>query len=131
MKIQPNTESPRCIGISNISVKTRIGISEEEQRKARNLFVSLKLYYDFQSASQSDQLEQTIDYATVASNVSILVEELRVQLIETVASQVARMILTKYPVEGVTVRIDKPGAVLRADNVYVELTMKRNDLSAT
>ena len=71
-------------------------------------------------AVQAD-LALALDYATVASRVTALVQSEPVELVETMAERVAALILQQFPVPKVRVRVTKPTAVVTARGVGVEI----------
>ena len=56
-----------------------------------------------------------------------MIEQTQYFLIEKLATQISQMILTNFPVNIATVRIDKPGALRFSKSVAVEITRSLND----
>lgn len=79
------------------------GVLPQEQQTGAEFTVDLRIKTDFSSASVTDNLEGTINYATVFNAVR---QEMNIssRLLEHVAFRIARRILTDFP-EASEVRI--------------------------
>ena len=113
------------IGISDLKVNCVIGIYPHERTIEQNLFIDIKIKYDFQHARQSENVKDTIDYAQVAEIVTSLGVKNKYQLIETYAEDAAQSILETFKIDEVYVKIKKPGAVKNADYPFVEITRNK------
>lgn len=86
------------------------GLLPEEKEKGQDFYVSLILRLDLAPAGESDDLAATVDYGAVYELVREITTERRFELIEALAEAIAGAILARFPVETVTVRVDKPKA---------------------
>jgi dihydroneopterin aldolase len=103
------------------------GVFEEERLFGARFVVDLEMRLRLPA---EDDLSRTVDYSRVYALVQREVTERRYRLIEALASQIARSLLTsEAQIEQVIVRVHKPHAplpgVLR--DVFVEVTRDRND----
>ncbi|MDR0680537.1 MAG: dihydroneopterin aldolase [Dysgonamonadaceae bacterium] len=83
------------------------GIMEQERKVGNTYIIDLKIYFDFNQATYSDNLEDTIDYALVYE---IVKQEMAVpsKLIEHVAGRIIRHIRIELPqVKNVEIRLAK------------------------
>lgn len=110
------------IGISDLKVNCVIGIYPHERTIEQNLFIDVKIKYDFQHARLSENVKDTIDYAKVAEVITELGVTNQYQLIETYAEDTAKKLLELFAIEEVYVKIKKPGAVKNAAYPFVEIT---------
>lgn len=110
------------IGVKDLKVSCIIGIYPEERIKTQDLFIDIEIQYDFKTASQSENVADTIDYANISEDIINLAITKKYQLIETLAEDSAQLILKQYDVDTVKIVIKKPGAVPAAAYPYVELT---------
>ena len=62
---------------------------------------------------------KTLDYKAVSKRLIAFVEEAEFLLIETMAEQMAAIILSEFPVGWLRLRLGKPGAVTGARDVGV------------
>ena len=101
------------------------GVLEAEQQLGQKFLVSLVLSVNTHIAGKADDLEQSVNYASVCNTVITFMKEHTFQLIEAVAEELAEKILLEYPlVEQVQLTIKKPWApvLLSLDTVAVEIT---------
>jgi dihydroneopterin aldolase len=115
-----------CIFIRQLAVKTTIGVYEWEKKIKQQLLIDLEMSCDITHAGQSDNLDDTIDYAQVASMITEFVEQNAFELIEKVAEGISAIILTDFAVSTVTITLQKPGAVKNAQTVGVKITRQKN-----
>jgi FolB domain-containing protein len=107
--------------ISDLRLRAVIGINEEERSHLWDILVNLVLYSDFSTAGKSDDIEDCVNYATVVSMVQAYVEKSRKHTVEAMAEDIARLCLKFQGVQGVRVRVEKPGAVAFTRLVGVEI----------
>lgn len=104
------------------------GVFPEENKLGQQFKVDLELHFPLQSAGQSDDLKDTVNYAEVYETVRFLVEETTFKLIETLAERIAAEVLRGYElIQEVTVRVHKPHPPFKVffDGVTIEIHRKR------
>ena len=119
------------IHITDLQLRCIIGIYPEERREAQEVCLNLTLFCDLRPAGVTDAIADTVDYKAVKGRVRALVEGSRFQLLEKLATEVARCCLETAGVTKVQVRVDKPGALRFARSVAVEIERTRADLFTT
>lgn len=95
------------ISIVDIEVECHVGVPDEERSVAQRLLVSLELEKEFSTATQADDLSKTIDYHAVWLRVKKVCSEKERRLIETLAEEIAEIILREFSPESVRVEIRK------------------------
>ena len=95
------------ITISKLKVLAHIGVTEEERSKPQTLLVDLELTLDLRPAGRSDDLDDTIDYDGLTTEVADLVRASEFKLLETLAESIAAHVCALSRVEGVTVEVTK------------------------
>lgn len=113
--------------IRRLRVDTIIGVYDWERRIRQTLVLDIEMAADNRAAAATDGIADALDYAAVAARVEAFVRDSRFQLIETIAEQVAGIILDEFGVPWVSVRLAKPGAVSAAAEVGVSI--QRGELS--
>jgi dihydroneopterin aldolase len=108
--------------IRQLQVNTIIGVYDFEKQAKQPLFFDVEMLTDFSKAAQSDNVDDVVDYAKVSQRIIAHCEQEQVELLETLAEQLASIILTEFAVSQVTLRIGKPQAVLEAQTVGIEIT---------
>lgn len=105
--------------IHELRADTVIGVYDWERQVRQRVVLDLELASDNRRAAASDAVEDAIDYAAVSRRVLSFVEGSEFQLIETLAEQVAALVMTEFGVPWLRLRLRKPGAVTEARDVGV------------
>jgi dihydroneopterin aldolase len=105
--------------ISDLRADTIIGIYDWERGVRQTVVLSLELATDNRRAAASDGIADALDYAAVSDRVRSFIEHSQFQLIETMAEQVAAIVLAEFGVPWLRLRLAKPGAVAQASSVGV------------
>ncbi len=113
------------IRIHDLHIRCIVGVYPEEREKKQDVIINVTLYADLRKASESDRIEDTLDYKAVKKAIFQLAEQSSFFLIERLAGAVAETCLTWPIVQGVTVTIDKPGALRFARSVSVSITRNK------
>jgi len=122
-----NGQNLDTIIIEEISTRAVIGVAEWERKILQDIKISLTLTKDIRSAAISDNIEDAADYSLITRGIMNLVEKSQCHLIEKLASEVAKYILTTFAVQSVKVRLEKPGALRHTKTVGVEIHRTRAD----
>ena len=115
------------IGIKDLLVRGIVGLNENERRKRQDILVNLELVTDIRTAAASDNIEEGCNYRSVSKSIIRMVEASSYFTVEKLATEIAHLILEEYPVEEVTVSVEKPGALRFARSVGVTITRNRKD----
>lgn len=113
--------------IKDLLARGVIGISEHERAQKQDIVINLVIFADISKAGQSDKLEDTINYRTMAKKVLAHVESAGRYTVEALATDIAGLILEEAGVKGVRVRVEKPGAVRFSRSVGVEIERYNQD----
>ncbi|MEE2734038.1 MAG: HAD hydrolase-like protein [Verrucomicrobiota bacterium] len=110
--LQGSFPEARCacgesIVIRRLAVSCFIGVPEEERAERQTLHLTVEIVPERNFASLCDRLELTVDYDKVARYIGELAGERPRKLIETLADEVARMILKEFSAREVSVEIEK------------------------
>ena len=103
----------------------RHGVQLEERMEPQPFEVDVIIYRDLSAAAASDELVDTIDYATVFSQVGEVVEGRSHRLIEALAGAIADTLLAAHPIDDVEVRVRKPKAPLPGAFETIEARLRR------
>ena len=112
------------ICITNLRLRTIIGVYDWEKKKKQGVIINVTLEYDAKRAAKSDKIKDTLDYKEINKSIIRLVEQSKCELLERLAGQVLDLVLSFKGVRSATVKIDKPGALRFADSVSVEIDGK-------
>jgi dihydroneopterin aldolase len=112
--------------LRGLTAQGRHGWFPEETERGQRFVVDLTLEVDTRAAAASDDLADTVDYGSLASEVIALVEGEPVKLIETLADRVAALCLARDGVQRVEVTIHKPEAPVAVPFEDVTLSIRRS-----
>lgn len=115
------------IFLSALTVECIVGIWEWERRVKQTVIIDLEMAADIRRAAASDHIEDTIDYKKVAKRLLAFVGESQCHLVETLAEQIARVVVTEFGVSWVKVRLNKQGAIRGARDVGIEIERSTAD----
>lgn len=113
------------IYIQGLNFQAVLGVLDEERTRPQTVTVDLTLETDTRTAAASRQLEDTIDYAAMAEAVEAHAVEARHLLVESLAEDIAELILADPRVSGVHVKVGKPDALEQAETVGVAIYRSR------
>lgn len=112
------------IYLNDLKIDTIIGVFDWEREIKQTLQFDLEMDWDIAKAAESDDLDDTLDYGTIAKHLVALVEASRYALIETLAEKVCEMLLAKFPMPKVTLTLTKP-VTLHGDN-FAKIVITRS-----
>lgn len=115
------------IHIRDLRTRCIVGIRPEEREKQQDVVIQVTLRADLRKPGQSDDIDDTIDYATLKQQILDTVEASSFLLIERLAQVIADLCLADARVASATVAVEKPGALRFARTVAVEITRTRDE----
>lgn len=107
------------IFIRALRIETIIGIYDWERSIKQPVVLDIEMATDIRKAAASDHIDDTLNYKAVAKRVIAFVEQSQFQLVETLAEEIAALILKEFPVPWVRLTLNKEGAVRGAQGVGV------------
>jgi dihydroneopterin aldolase len=93
--------------INELAVLVHVGVPEAERTTPQRLLVTVELDHEFTAAASHDSLQETIDYHAVAKRLASFGRRRSWKLIETLAVDMAEMILREFKPKRVTLEIKK------------------------
>ena len=123
----PDKQPPRrhkarlmdIVYIRDLRIETIIGIYDWERETRQTVSLDLEMGTDIKKAAQSDSIEDTLDYKSVAKRMIQFVGDSEFQLVETMAERIADIVLNEFNVPWMKLRLSKPGAVTGSQDVGV------------
>ncbi len=113
--------------VEDLLVRSIIGINPDERVEKQDILINMVLYADIREASRNDDIESAVNYRSVTKRVIEHVETSSDGLIEKLVTDIARVVLTEFPVERVRVRVEKPGALRFTKSVGIEIERTPQD----
>jgi dihydroneopterin aldolase len=106
------------------------GVLAHERAEGQAFGADVVMHLDTRAAARTDDLAATVSYAEVADDVVAVLAGEPVDLVETLAERIARVVLAHPAVQVVDVTVHKPHAPLAVDFDDVELRIRRRRTSS-
>ena len=107
------------IFLREMQVETVIGIWDWERKIRQTVSIDLEMAADIRKAAATDSVEDTLNYKSVAKRLQQFVGDSSYQLVETLAENIAAIVIDEFDVPWVRVRLNKPGAIRGARDVGI------------
>lgn len=114
------------IHIKNLRLKTIIGINDLERAEKQNVIVNVEVELDASRATETDRIEDTVNYKTLTKRIISEVELSEFYLLEKLAHHILNIVLEDKKVIRGTVEVDKPHALRFANSVSVSCSGDRS-----
>ncbi len=105
--------------LHGLRIDTVIGVYDWEREITQTLTLDLDMASDVARAAATDAIADALDYNAVAQRVTAFVAQSRYQLVETLAEDVAALIMKEFGVPWLRLRVNKRGAVENAGDLGV------------
>ncbi len=107
------------IYIHDLRIETVIGIYDWERKIKQTVVLDIEMAGDCRKSAENDDVENTLNYKSVAKRLIEFVGSSEYQLVETLAERCAAIILEEFQVPWVKLRVNKQGALRGARDVGV------------
>ena len=107
--------------ITDLRASGIIGVKSPERDQPQTLLLNITLFMDLKPAGLTDNIDDTVSYSTVAKYVINRVAETQFYTLEALADNLATMLLDRFGINAVSVRIEKPEFVANTSRVGVEI----------
>lgn len=116
-----HTESD-VVFVKGLKVEAVIGVYDWERAITQPLLIDIALETDISKAAISDDVSHALNYKAVCDDVSAWCKDIKAELLEHLAEQIATKLLENYACQKLTLSIAKPTAIKQADAVGVQIT---------
>ncbi|QCZ94012.1 dihydroneopterin triphosphate 2'-epimerase [Salinimonas iocasae] len=113
------------IKIKNLRLRTYIGINDDEIKNKQDVVVNVTIHYDAGRATDSDSVDDALNYKTVTKSIIALVEDNRFSLLEKLTAEVLNIAAEHHWVTFAEVEVDKPHALRFSDSVSLTLSCQK------
>ncbi|MEX0674260.1 MAG: dihydroneopterin aldolase [Gaiellaceae bacterium] len=110
------------VEIQGLELYGRHGALEQEQEAGQRFLFDVRL--DVGEAGRSDRLEDAVDYRAVVAAVREVSDGRRFTLLEALAQAVAEELMSRFPLQAVSVRVRKPDVRLEAPVEWTAATVE-------
>ena len=113
------------IQITDLLVRGIVGIKPDERANRQDILVNATLWADTRLAAESDDIDDAVNYRTVAKAMIAHIEEGEPLLVERLAAELVELCFADPKVEAAEVRVEKPGALRFSRSVGVTVFRTR------
>lgn len=107
------------IYLKDLRIDTIIGIYAWEQAITQIISIDIEVSIDIKAAAASDDIEHTLNYASLAQHLTQFIGSRRFKLLETLAQQTADFLHQTFNMSWLRLKINKIGAVPGAKEVGI------------
>ncbi|CAG8584868.1 11842_t:CDS:2 [Acaulospora morrowiae] len=126
MEKEPNDK----IILKNLALRSIVGVDAWERVKCQPIVVNITAEKSISKAGETDELSHTTSYSDMNKAITKFVEESTHESIEILADGISKICLSKFNVQKVTVRVEKPRVLLHAASAGVEITRTEEYIEA-
>lgn len=118
----------RRVFVRDLALDGLIGIYPEERLKPQKILINMELWVAETPGRPPRDYSEVVCYEQLVTRAKALLAEGHVDLVETLAEQLAALCLADSRVDRCRVRVEKPEAIAEAAGVGVEIERRRNQL---
>ena len=107
------------IYVRGLHLEALVGFHDWERTAPQAVRVDLEIFADTRTAGNSDSVKDTCDYEKIIQKIREVAAERHYELVESLASRIAEMVLSDFAVEHLKLRVGKPDAVNDTEDVGV------------
>ena len=101
------------------------GVSKPERELGQQYVIDVELFLDTKKAGQTDNLDDTVNYAEIFDVVESIVEKNSFRLLETVAERISHSLLESFDIEKTKVTVKKINPPVKGIINHVEVEIER------
>ncbi len=105
--------------IRDLQVDTVIGIYDWERKIRQTISLDIDMATDIKKAANTDNIDDTLSYKSVAKRLITFIETSEYELVETLAEKICSIIREEFDVPWVRLSLHKPAAVRGSQSVGV------------
>ncbi|SFF95617.1 dihydroneopterin aldolase [Neptunomonas qingdaonensis] len=105
--------------ISSLQVETVIGIYDWEREVRQLVTLDLEMGTDIRQAALTEDIDSTLNYKSVCDRLIEFIQESEFLLVETMAEEIATLVMHEFNVPWLKLRLGKPNAISQAADVGV------------
>jgi FolB domain-containing protein len=113
--------------ITDLLLRCIIGVNDWERENKQDVVVNLAIFTNMQDVGRTDDPADLMNYRSISKAIIQHVEESNYQLVEALATAIARICCVNFKAPKVIVRVEKPGALRFARSVGVEIEREPAD----
>lgn len=103
--------------IRDLHIDTIIGIYDWEREVKQTVSLDIEMATDIRQAAATDDIQFALNYKAVSKRLIAYIENRNALLVESLAEEVAALVLKEFKVPWLRLRLSKPGAIRGARDV--------------
>jgi dihydroneopterin aldolase len=115
------------IFLRDLKTEAIIGIFDWERQVKQTVLIDLELSADVRKAAITDSIEDTLNYKRVAKRLLEYVDTTSFHLVETLAENIAMLVIEEFHVSWIRVTLNKPGAIRGSRSVGIVIEREKKD----
>ena len=112
--------------ITGLIANGTIGVGENEREFPQELLIDAEIEYPLDKAGKSDDINDSINYSSMAKLIRKVVRETQHFLLEALAASIVEAIFAATPAQAITLRIEKANFVSKTAKVGIQIRRKRS-----
>lgn len=129
MNTTPNIGTQDAVLIEALKVDAVIGVYDWERSITQPLVFDIMMYASQKKASETDNIDHALDYKKACELIIKTTQMCKANLIETVAEEVAKVLLSTFHVSCVDITLRKPTAIKETTSVGVKIIRHASNVS--
>ncbi|MFQ3304102.1 dihydroneopterin aldolase [Candidatus Njordibacter sp. Uisw_039] len=105
--------------VHGLAVDTVIGIFDWEREIRQKVVLDVEMAVDISPSAATEDIDRTVSYKDVSDRLTQFIEQSEFLLVETMAEEIAGLILAEFAVPFVRIKLGKPDAIANACDVGV------------
>ena len=114
------------IRLRDVTVFPRLGVAAIEKEWVQKVTLDVDLLLDLSPAAETDDVTRTVDYERVYRRIREVAHSRKFHLIESLAGEIAQMIVSEFQVARTIVRVRKTNLPFDANLSCVEVELERS-----
>jgi 7,8-dihydroneopterin aldolase/epimerase/oxygenase len=115
------------IFLNDLQTEAIIGIFDWERQVRQTILIDLEMSVDVRRAALTDSIEDTLNYKRVAKRLLEYVDTTSFHLVETLAENIAMLVIEEFRVSWIKVTLNKPGAIRSSRSVGIIIERNKKD----
>lgn len=125
LRLADAEDGVRHVFVRDLVLQAEIGVHRHEKRQRQPVRINIDLTVKEAGQPLDDRLENVVDYETLVDGVRALIGAGHINLVETLAEQIAGLALSDNRVVATRVRVEKMQVMQDAESVGVEIERRR------
>lgn len=111
--------------IKDLEIDCIVGIRKIERKEKQKIYVTAEIYTNIKKAAKSKDIKDAVNYSSIIKNIKKLAISKKYLLLETMAEDMAKLILKNKKVNKVDILIKKPKAIVKGKFTGVSVSRKK------